>query len=214
MNASRILAVSASAWALFTVVGFATMVLVSPIRNYDIYDVQGGLRALTEQPALVVGGQVVFAWAGVAFIILALAFYEWWPVGARTFSVKVATAFGMIAGLLLLFLGLVGGFSYYELTYLQATRSAAYIQDAYLPLAIIVNRVHIAAITISGMWFLLTNWFGLQERIFPQVVAYVGVGAGGIAMLGLLLPGGGFGLVSSLLGVLWAILVSIQVWRS
>jgi hypothetical protein len=194
--------------------GFVTMVVVSPIRNFDIYDIEGGMRALTEQPALVVGGQVVFAWAGVAFIIMILAFHERQPGDARPLMVKVATAFGLIAGTLLLFFGLVGGFAYYELIYLQATRSAAYVQEVYLPLTIVMNRVHIAAIATSGIWFFLTNWIGLQDRALPQPMSYVGLGAGGIAMLGFVLPGGGFGLLSSLLGVIWAIWVSIRVRRT
>lgn len=65
---------------------------------------------------------------------------------------------------------------------------------------------------IRHIWFFLTNWIGFQDRVFPQFVAYVGLGAGGIAILGFLIPGGGFGLVSSLLGVTWAILISIRVW--
>jgi hypothetical protein len=88
------------------------------------------------------------------------------------------------------------------------------VQEVYLPLTIVMNRVHIAAIATSGIWFFLTNWIGLQDRALPQPMSYVGLGAGGIAMLGFVLPGGGFGLLSSLLGVIWAIWVSIRVRRT
>jgi hypothetical protein len=56
-----IFARSSVAWAFFTLSGIILMILVAPFRNYDIYDIQGGMRALSEQPLLVIGGQIIFA---------------------------------------------------------------------------------------------------------------------------------------------------------
>jgi hypothetical protein len=209
-NSIRIFSLSAFAWAFFTIIGFTAIVLVSPRRGFDVYDLQGGMRALTELPVLVIGGQIIFAWAGVALVIMVLALNELIHNESISFTSKVASAFGLIAGALFLLLGLVGGFSSFELLYLQSTRSAAYIRDAFLPLAIITNRTHIAAIAVLGIWLVLVSWVGLQNRNLPPSVSYLGIGAGCIALLGFVLPGGGFGLLSSLLSALWAILAGFR----
>jgi hypothetical protein len=39
------------------------------------------------------------------------------------------------------------------------------------------------------------------------------LGAGAIALLGFVLPGGGFSLLGVLLGVIWAILIGLQLLR-
>ena len=82
-NTNRISGMSALAWALLALMGFATVLILAPIRNYDNYDIQAGLRALNEQPALVIGGQIAFGWAGVVLVLMALAFYDWLPAESR-----------------------------------------------------------------------------------------------------------------------------------
>jgi hypothetical protein len=55
-DTDEIFAKSSIAWAIFTLSGIILMILVAPFRNYDIYDIQGGMQALSEQPWLVIGG--------------------------------------------------------------------------------------------------------------------------------------------------------------
>jgi hypothetical protein len=109
--------------------------------------------------------------------------------------------------------GLIGGFGFADLSYIQSVRSADYIRETYLPLSIITNRTLAAAITVSGLWFGLTNWFALQSKAWPRPVSILGLGAGAIALLGFVIPGGGFSLLGVLLGVIWAILVGLRLLR-
>ena len=181
-NTTKVSGLSALTWALLSILGFAATMLLASIRNYDNYDIQAGLQALNEQPVLVIGGQIVYAGAGVVLVLMALAFYDWLPAESRSYTARAATAFGGIAGALFLFSGLVGGFSSLDLAYVQSVRSAAYVQDAYLPLTLIVSRALAAAIIISGLWFALANWVVLRSRAMPPFVSYVGLGAGVIAL--------------------------------
>jgi hypothetical protein len=213
-NTSEILGVNAFAWALLTLSGFVTMVFGATIRNYDVYDIQVGMRALNEQPVLVIGGQIAFAWAGVVLVLMALGFYEWLPAASRSYTTRVATTFGIIAGALFLFFGLVGSHGTFDRVYIQSVRSAAYGQEAYLPLTLVMNRTQAAAITVSGLWFALTNWVALRSRVLPRLVSYIGLGAGVAALLGFVLPGGGFSLLGLLLSALWGILVGFRLLPS
>ena len=208
---NKISGISAFAWALLTLSGFVMTVLVASILNYDIYDIQGGLRVLSEQPALVIGRQIVFGWAGVVLVLMALAFYDWLPAESRSYTARAATAFGIIAGALFLSFGLVGGFASLDLAYIQSVRSAAYMQDAYLPLTLVMNRALAAAIIVSGLWFALANWVALRSRALPQLVAYVGLGAGVIALSGFVLPE--LTLLGLLLSALWGILAGFRLLR-
>ena len=92
--------------------------------------------------------------------------------------------------------------------------STTYVQDTYLLLTLVTNRVFAAAITVSGLWFALANWIALRNHALPQFVAYLGLAAGVIALLGFVLPGGGFSPLGLLLGALWAILVGVRLLRS
>lgn len=100
----------------------------------------------------------------------------------------------------------MGGFSSYELRYLLSNRSVEYVQSAYLPLAIIANRTLSAAITVAGVWFLLANLVGLKSAAAPDAISYLGLAAGGLALFGFFLPGGGFGLFSSILMAAWGLM--------
>jgi hypothetical protein len=212
-DSRKILGFSAIAWAFFTLAGFTMMVLVSPLRNYDIYNLQGGMRALAERPVLVIAGQVAYAWAGIALVCMALSFKDWLPAISHTFFARGATTFAGIAGSFFLFYGMVGGLALFELRYVQSVHSAEYARQAYLPLTLVMNRTFAAAITVSGLWFTLANWMALQEHALPRVVPYLGLGAGLVALLGFILPGGGFGILSLLIGALWGILLGVHLLR-
>lgn len=211
---TKVSAISAVAWALLSLSGFAMMILASRARGFDAYDVQAGLRALSHQPLLVIGAQLLFAWAGLALMLLALFFYDWLPPESRSSTARAAAAFGMIAGALFLFFGLVGGFSSSDLAYIQSVRSAAYVQAAYLPLSLAMNRSFAAAITVSGLWFALANLAALGSRALPQLTAWLGLAAGAVALTGFVLPGGGLSLLGLLLSGLWAVLAGFRMLRA
>ena len=212
-NQRKIAGTSALVWAIITLLALALMVAASSIRGSDIYDISRGVDAITESSIILFGAHVVFAWSGAALVFAVVAIYDWLPAEARAYPVKTGTAFGIIAGALFLLYGLIGGFGFADLSYVQSVRSADYIREAYLPLSIITNRTLAAAITVSGLWFGLTNWFALQSKIWPSPVSFLGLGAGAIALLGFVLPGGGFSLLGVLLGVIWAIMIGLQLLR-
>jgi hypothetical protein len=81
-----------------------------------------------------------------------------------------------------------------------STRLPAYVQDTYLPLVWMANRTLAAAVTISGLWFSMVNLLLLRQQSLPPLLAYLGIGAGGVALFGFVLPGDGFSLLSHLLG--------------
>jgi hypothetical protein len=81
-----------------------------------------------------------------------------------------------------------------------STRLVAYLQDAYLPLVLMANRTLAAAVTVSGLWFSMVNLLLLRQQSLPPLLAYLGIGASGVALFGFVLPGGGFSLLSLLLG--------------
>lgn len=181
---TRTAGIGALAWGLLSLSGFALIALAARARRFDSYDVQAGLQALSQQPLLVIGAQVLFAWAGTALIILALAFHDWLPRASPSSPARAAVAFGLIAGALFLFFGLVGGFSTADLAYIQSVRTAAYVPAAYLPLSLVMNRAFSAAITVSGLWFALSNWDALGSRALPPLLALLGLVAGALALPG------------------------------
>lgn len=209
-NTKNVLGVSLICWSLLVFTGILLMFLVAPLRNYDIYDISGGIRALNEQPLLLIGGQIVYGWAGVVLVFLVLSFYETLPAESRNYITRAATAFGVIAGAIFLLYGLVGSFASFDLRYVQSMRSTEYVQGTYLPLILILNRTLAAAVTTSGLWFLLANWVALHNRAIPAWVAYLGMGAGVIALPGFVLPGGGFSLLSLLFSAMWGVTAGLH----
>lgn len=201
-------------WGLLILFWFVLLFLLGPARGNDIYDIQAGMRAHSQQPLLVVAAQIVFAWTGVALVFLVLSFYKRLSTESPSDIARAATVFGLISGSMFMFSGLVGGFSSFDLIYIQSVRSPAYVQDAYLPLGLLVNRSQAAAITVSGLWFAMVNLLALRNQALPQFIAYLGVGAGTVALLGFVLPGGGFSLLSLLLGALWGILSGLSMDRN
>jgi hypothetical protein len=144
-------------------------------------------------------------------ILMVLSFHEGFMHYDKSYSTRAATVFGLVSGSLFLFYGLVGGFSSFDLIYIQSTRSVAYVQDAYLPLVLIANRTLAAAITVSGFWFSRVNLQLLREQSLPPLLAYLGIGAGGIALFGFVLPGGGFSMLSLLLSSVWRIFYGLNL---
>ena len=209
-NTNRISGISALAWAVLFLLSFTLLVLLGRALGFDVYDIEKGMRVLDQQPVLVIGEHIAFAWSGAAFVLMVLAFYERLPAEMRSYPPKAATAFGIIAGTLFLFHGLVGGFGSSDLSF----HSAAYVKDAYLPLTLVTNPALAAAITVSGLWFALTNWTMLHSNALPRRVSYLGLGVGVIAFSGFVQTGGDYGLLGLLLGALWAILVGIRLLRS
>jgi hypothetical protein len=201
-------------WASIALLGFVLLVISSVARGGDVYDITQGERAIREQPALLTGAHITFAWSGVALIFMIVALHGRLIAGSHTYFANVAAIFGLIAGALYLFYGLVGGFGYYELYYVQSVHSAGAISGAYLPLSIISNRTLAASISVLGVWFLLINWIAVQSQLWPKPIAYLGAITGAIALLGFLLPGGGFGILSLLLGAIWGILTGINLLQS
>jgi hypothetical protein len=212
-NESRIPGTTALAWAAITLLAFVLTVASSSARGFDVYDITQGVRAISEGSILLFGAHIAFAWSGAALVFLVVAIHGWLPAGSQSYLTQAGSAFGLIAAALFLIYGLLGGHGYLDLSYVQSVRSAEYITDAYLPLSLVLNRTLAAAITISGLWLALTNWRLLRANIFSPYVAYLGLGAGVIALLGFVMPGGGFSLLSLLLAVPWAILLGLQLLR-
>jgi len=209
----RMFGLSALAWAVAHLAWFGVAVGLSPLREFDIYNIDGGLRVLTEQPVLLIIGQLLLAWAGVALVGMALALPDWIPAEARSYRARAGLTFGLIGAAFFLFAGLVGGLSSFEMHYIQSIRSLDYIRGAYLPLALITNRAHAAAITVGAIWFVSANRDALRAGALPAPLAYSGLGAGALALLGFFLPGGGFSQVHLLITILWGFAVAWQLRR-
>jgi hypothetical protein len=205
---------SALVWSLFILTGIILINQVGPFRNSDVYNIQGGLRALNEQPLLIIGGQIVFAWAGLAFLCMVILFYDWMRSEQNSSNLRIATVSGLISTTLFLFYGIVGAFTSFDMNYLQSVRGTAYVQEAYLPVTLIMNRIYASSITLSGIWFTVINWQLNGRHILPRFVPYLGIGAGILALPGFVLPGGGFSLLSLLLSALWGISMERMGFRS
>lgn len=209
----KISGTSALAWAAVTIFAFTLLVVSSGSRGFDLYDISQGISAITDTPMILAGGYILFAWSGVALIFMVVAVYGSLTTGSNEYLARTGAVFGLIAGTLFLLYGLIGGFGYFDLSYIESVRSADYIRDAYLPLTIITNRMLAAAVSTLGLWFVLTNWLTLQSRIIPSPISYLGLAAGAIALPGFLLPGGMFSLLALLLAIVWATVVGFQMLR-
>jgi hypothetical protein len=213
-NNYRIAGTSIMAWATITLIAFVLLIVSSFSRGNDNYDIARGTQAIIEQPALLAAGYIVFAWSGATLVFVVVAFRNLFPADSQTYLVNAGAAFGLIGGTLFLLYGLVGGMGFLDLSYVQSVRGADYIGDVYLPFAVMTNRTLAAAIAVSGLWFVLVNWHFLRSGDFPRLLAYLGLGAGAIAMTGLVMPAGDFGAFSLLLlGVPWGILIGFQLLR-
>jgi hypothetical protein len=211
---NKISGASTLAWTILTLLAFVLLLISSSARGFDVYDISAGLRAITQGVALLFGGYIAFAWSGAALIFMVVAFHSWLPAVSQSHLSRSAAAFGLIAGALFLYYGLIGGHGYLDLSRVKSVRSAEYIADAYLPLALITNRALATAVSVSGLWFVLINWHFLRASIFSRFVAYVGLVTGVIALSGFVMPAGDFGVLSLLLlGVPWGIIVGLQLLR-
>ncbi len=209
----KISGTSALAWAAVTIFAFALLVVSSGSRGFDLYDISQGISAITDSLMLLAGAYILFSWSGVALIFMVVAVHGSLTRESNEYLARTGAVFGLIAGTLFLLHGLIGGFGYFDLSYIESVRSAEYIRDAYLPMTIMTNRMLAAGISILGLWFVLTNWLTLQSRIIPSPVSYLGLAAGAIALPGFLLPGGMFSLLALLLAIIWATLVGFQMLR-
>ena len=212
-NQHKLAGVSVLVWAVLALVGFALNIVLAALGRLDIYDSETALQFLEQRPVLVTGSHFFYGLAGIAFVLTAVAFYEWLPREGGGYLARVSITFGIIAGTLFFISGQIGGWGGVDVRYVQAIRSADYVREAYLSLAIVVNRMFAAAITVSGLWFLVTNLSIVKNKILPAVISYLGLGAGVLALSGLLLPGGGLGLLGFLLGTIWGILVGLLLLR-
>jgi len=210
-NNYSIAGTSMMAWATITLIAFVLLIVSSFSRGNDNYDIARGTQAIIEQPALLAAGYIVFAWSGAALVFVVVAFRNLFPEESQTYLANAGAAFGLIGGALFLLYGLAGGMGFLDLSYVQSVRGADYIGDVYLPFALMTNRMLAAAISVSG--FVLLNWHFLRTGDFPRLLAYLGLGAGAIAMTGLVMPSGfgAFGLL--LFGVPWGILIGFQLLR-
>ena len=211
-NQHKLAGVSVLVWAVLALVGFALNIVLAALGRLDIYDSETALQFLEQRPVLVTGSHFFYGLAGIAFVLTAVAFYEWLPREGGGYLARVSITFGIIAGTLFFISGQIGGWGGVDLRYIEAIRSADYVREAYLSLAIVVNRMFAAAITVSGFWFFLTNLNMLKNESLP-LMSYLGLGAGVLALSGLLLPGGGLGLLGFLLSAIWGILVGLLLLR-
>jgi hypothetical protein len=209
----KISGTSTLVWAVLTLLAFVLLIVSSASRGFDLYDISRGVRAISDQAAPLAGGYFAFGWSGAALIFMVVAINGYLLAGSQSYLSKAGAAFGLIAGALFLIYGLVGGHGYLDLSYVQSVRSADYIRDAYLPLTIVSNQLLAAALTVSGLWLALTNWHFLRTELFSPLITYLGLAAGAVAVLGFVMPAGLFGLLSLTLGVLWGILVGLQLLR-
>jgi hypothetical protein len=200
-------------WAIITLIAFVLLIVSSFSRGNDTYDIYRGTQAIIEQPALLAAGYIVFAWSGAALVFAVVAFRNLLPEDSQTYLVNAGAAFGLIGGALFLLYGLVGGMGFLDLSYIESVRGTDYIGDVYLPFALVTNRTLAAATAVSGLWFVLVNWHFLRTGTFPRLLAYLGLGAGAIAMTGLVMPAGVGGFSLLLLGVPWGILIGFQLLR-
>ena len=208
----KITGVSPLVWAGLAFLGFILNIILATQGFLDRYDIEDGMRFLAEKPIVVIGAHIAYALSGVALIFMVVAFYGWRAMDTHSYLTQTATAFGIISGTLFLISGQVGGWGGVDLLYIQSVRSVAYVQEAYLPLTVMANRTFAGAISVSGFWFFLTNWQALRSQSWPQLVSYLGLGSGVLAVSGLVLPGG-LVLLGLLLGILWAIIVGFLLLR-
>lgn len=208
-NKHKLAGVSVLVWVVFALLGLAMNIALAVQGRLDIYDIEAGLQFLEQMPLLVIGSHFFYGLAGVTFVFTVVAFYEWLSQETESYLARTSVAFGLIAGTLFLISGQIGSWGSVDLRYIQSMRSAGYVRAAYLPLAIVVNRMFAAAIIGLGLWFFLANLNILKNKALPSVIAYLGLGAGVLALSGLLLPGGGLGLLGFLLGTIWGILVGL-----
>lgn len=209
----RTRAFTALAWAAVTAFAFIMLIVSSGSRGFDVYDISQGISAITGSLVILAGSYILFAWSGVVMIFMVVAIQSSMTQEANSFLTRTGAIFGIIAGALFLLHGLIGGFGYFDLSYIESVRSAGYIREAYLPLTIISNRLLAAAISTMGLWLVLNNWPALQANSQPSSLPYLGLVAGAVALPGFLFPGGMFSLLALLLGIVWATLLGIQMMR-
>jgi len=212
-NKHKIAGTSALAWAILTLLAFVLAIVSSSSRSFDLYDITRGVMAISEQTATVAGGYFAFSWSGAALIFMVVAINGWLLDGSNAYLARAGAAFGLIAGALFMIYGLVGGHGYLDLAYVQSVRPTGYIDQTYLPLTIINNQLLAAALTVMGLWLMLTSWHLLRAQLFQPLIAYLGLVAGAIAMLGFVMPAGLPGLLSLLLAVFWGILMGLHLLR-
>ena len=210
----KISGTSALVWAVITLMAFVLLLVSGSIRGSDLYDISQGVQAISDQVAPLVGGYFAFSWSGAALIFMVVALDGWLFGDSQSYLAKVGAVFGLIAGALFLIYGLVGGHGYLDLSYVQSVRSADYIKDTYLPLTIMSNQILAAALTTFGAWLVLFNSQLLRTRLLSPMIAYLGLGAGAIALFGFVMPAGLLGLLSLIFAILWGFLIGFQLLRS
>lgn len=180
----------------------------------DVYDIETSLALLDSDPFLVVAQPVAGALVGVALVLVVVALRDLLiDMGGASYALRCSTAFGTMSATLMVAAGLVGGFGRYEIRYLGGVHPTDPVDLAYLPLALIANRLFAAAIAVMGLWLLLGNLVVRRRRALPDGASSLGLAAGSLAALGFLLPGGGFSLFGLLLTMSWAGVVGLTSRR-
>ena len=210
----KISGTSALVWAVITLLAFVLLLVSSSIRGSDLYDISQGTQAISDQVAPLVGGYFAFSWSGAALIFMVVALDGWLFGDSQSYLARVGAAFGLIAGALFLIYGLVSGHGYLDLSYVQSVRSADYIRDSYLPFTLLSNQIIAAALTLFGIWLVLINLQLLRVPLLSPLIAYLGLGAGAIALLGFVMPAALLGLLSLILGILWGFFIGFHLLRS
>lgn len=199
-----------------TILVWTAVTAVSAIRGLtDVYDTETGLALLDSDPLLVVAQPVVGALVGVALVLVVVALRDFLiDLGGPSYALRCSTAFGTMSATLMPAAGLVGGFGRYEIRYLGGVHPGEPVDLAYLPLALIANRLFAAGIAVMGLWLLLANLIVRRRRALANMASALGLAAGGLAALGFLLPGGGFSLFGLILTMPWAAWVGLTVQQN
>lgn len=169
------------------------------------------LAYMNNQPVLFSINNLIIIIIAPILLVLALAIYERLRADSpnlmriATNSAVVGTALFLAAGMIRIYAlpQLLSAYAKNQAGFASAVQAARYLEIA----------LGAAAIFAFGWWVLLTSWAALKKGWLPQILNYIGLLVGALAIVTFLFPGlPVYGLVSAP-GAVWSLWLGFSLWQ-
>ena len=169
--------------ATFVVGMVLLLTLVTPAGygSLEVDPVENVAFLVTNQGLMYAWHLIIYVTFGVCLVVLVLALHER-LVGGTPSLVRVATAFGMIWGVLMFASGMTANIGARVVADVYA-RDPAQAGTVWLALQFVVDGLGGGNEIVGGLWVLLLSWAALRSGKLPKALNILGVVSGAAGLV-------------------------------